>query len=57
MVKTVQRAVEYLAFSLRKATTVISELGEGCYEVDGKKYNASELIRLANSTDPRSWFR
>jgi hypothetical protein len=57
MSKTAQEAIEYLALKLHKATTIISERGKGCYEVDGKNYNSSELIKLANSTDPRTWFR
>lgn len=54
MVSTIGEAIDYLYRSLRKTTIIISD---GCYEVDGEKYTAAEVMKLANSTDPRTWHR
>ena len=56
MSNNIQEAIDYLAFHLRKATLTVSSNGDTYYEVDGKKYIANELIKLANSTDPGTWF-
>lgn len=57
MVTTISEAINYLYVRLRKTTTTISDAGKTYYEIDGKKYNAAELMRLANSTNPSTWFR
>jgi hypothetical protein len=57
MAKTISEAIDYLYVSLRKTTTKVSDAGKTYYEVDGKKYNAAELLKLANSTNPTTWFR
>jgi hypothetical protein len=57
MITTISRAIDYLWFSLRKATMIISNAEKTCYEVDGEKYSDVELLKLANSTNPATWFR
>jgi len=53
MPNNIEDAMQHL-LRLRKTTKVIT-----CdsYEVDGKRYSADEYIRLANSTEPATWFR
>ena len=56
MSNNIQEAIDYLAFHLRKATLTVSGNGDTYYEVDAGKNTADELIKLANSTDPGTWF-
>jgi hypothetical protein len=56
MAKTVEEAIDAL-YKLRKVTATVSYVGKTYRKVDGKMYNAAELIKLANSTDPGTWFR
>jgi hypothetical protein len=57
MINTIREAIDYLYEHLRKTTTTISDAGKAYYEVDGRKYNEAEVIKLANSTNPATWFR
>ena len=60
MIDTIREAIDYLYEHLRKTTTTISDAGKTYktyYEVDGRKYNEAEVIKLANSTNPATWFR
>ena len=57
MVTTISEAIDYLYVRLRKTTTTISNASKTYYEIDGKKYNAAGLMKLANSTNPSTWLR
>jgi hypothetical protein len=57
MVSTIKEAIDYLYRYLRKVTATFGHYDKRYYEVDRKKYNEVELIKLANSTNPATWFR
>lgn len=56
MARKVEKAIDAL-YKLRKVTATTSYAGKTYYKIDGKRYNFAELIKLADSTDPGTWFR